>query len=92
MTKPTPKAYIDFERDLWKAADELRSALAENQYKDYVLFLIFTNHFFVQYEIRKEEVTNHLKYPKSNCNTVNFEDRSYMMKDANEFIFYPYVA
>ena len=32
-----PKADIDFENELWNAANELRGAVAENQYKDYVL-------------------------------------------------------
>ncbi|MDZ7604421.1 MAG: type I restriction-modification system subunit M N-terminal domain-containing protein [Cyclobacteriaceae bacterium] len=41
MTTTPPKADIDFEQDLWKAADELRGAVAENQYKDYVLSLDF---------------------------------------------------
>ena len=49
MTKKTPKADIDFERDLWKAADELRGAVAENQYKDYVLSLIFIKHLSERY-------------------------------------------
>lgn len=31
------KADIDFEQELWKAANELRGAVAENQYKDYPL-------------------------------------------------------
>ncbi|OKL40447.1 type I restriction-modification system subunit M N-terminal domain-containing protein [Pontibacter flavimaris] len=31
------KADIDFENELWNAANELRGAVAENQYKDYVL-------------------------------------------------------
>jgi len=34
------KADIDFEKELWTAANELRGAVAENQYKDYVLPLI----------------------------------------------------
>lgn len=34
MAKSTVKADIDFEKDLWGAANELRGAVAENQYKD----------------------------------------------------------
>lgn len=37
------KADIYFEQELWKAANELRGAVTENQYKDYVLPLIFKN-------------------------------------------------
>ena len=36
-----PKADINFEKELWDVANELRSAVAENQYKDYVLSLLF---------------------------------------------------
>ena len=39
-TKPS-KADIDFENELWNAANELRGAVAENQYKDYVAFIAF---------------------------------------------------
>ena len=42
--KPKPKADIDFEQELWNAANELRGAVAENQYKDYVLSLLFVKH------------------------------------------------
>jgi type I restriction enzyme M protein len=31
------KADTDFESKLWNAANELRGAVAENQYKDFVL-------------------------------------------------------
>ena len=43
-TNAKPKADIDFEEELWKAANELRGAVAENQYKDYVLSLLFVKH------------------------------------------------
>jgi len=35
-----PKAHIDFELQLWNAANELRGIVAENHYKDYVLSLL----------------------------------------------------
>jgi type I restriction enzyme M protein len=51
-----PKADIDFEQELWDAANELRGAVAENQYKDYVLSLLFLKHMSERYEMRKEEI------------------------------------
>jgi type I restriction enzyme M protein len=39
-----PKADIDFQKELWDVANELRGAVAENQYKDYVLSLLFLKH------------------------------------------------
>ena len=44
MSKNQAKADINFEQELWKAANELRGAVAENQYKDYILPLIFLKH------------------------------------------------
>ncbi|GAB3815628.1 class I SAM-dependent DNA methyltransferase [Pontibacter rugosus] len=59
-TKQTPsakaKADIDFENELWNAANELRGAVAENQYKDYVLSLLFLKHLSERFEIRKQEL------------------------------------
>lgn len=34
------KADIDFEKELWDAANELRGAVSENNYKNYILMLI----------------------------------------------------
>lgn len=46
------KPDIDFEKELWQAANELRGAVAENQYKDYVLPLIFLKHLSDRYDMR----------------------------------------
>ena len=54
--KTTAKADIDFEQQLWDAANELRGAVAENQYKDYVLSLLFARHLSERYAERKEEL------------------------------------
>lgn len=62
MASKTTKADIDFEQDLWKAADELRGAVAENQYKDYVLSLIFIKHLSERFDIRREELQHQLEY------------------------------
>jgi type I restriction enzyme M protein len=59
-TTPKPKADIDFENELWNAANELRGAVEENQYKDYVLSLLFVKHLSERYEIRQNELSrNH---------------------------------
>ena len=55
-----PKADIDFEKELWSVANELRGAVAENQYKDYVLSLIFLKHMSERYEVRRDELQNQL--------------------------------
>lgn len=63
--KTKPKADIDFEQELWDAANELRGAVAENQYKDYVLSLLFVKHLSERYEIRKDEIKKEFNNPKS---------------------------
>src|SRR5580658_5676941 len=54
--KVKPKADIDFEGELWDAANELRGAVAENQYKDFVLSLLFVRHLSERYVERKSEL------------------------------------
>lgn len=39
---PTPD--INFEKELWDAANELRGAVSENNYKNYILPLVFVKH------------------------------------------------
>jgi type I restriction-modification system DNA methylase subunit len=60
-----PRADIDFENELWNAANELRGAVAENQYKDYVLSLLFVKHMSERYEIRKAELQKEFNTPGS---------------------------
>ena len=63
--KTTAKADIEFEQQLWDAANELRGAVAENQYKDYVLSLLFARHLSERYAERKEELINLASDPES---------------------------
>ncbi|GAA4315757.1 hypothetical protein GCM10023115_26420 [Pontixanthobacter gangjinensis] len=44
------KADIDFEKELWDAANELRGAVSENNYKNYILPLVFLKHLSERYE------------------------------------------
>ena len=45
------KADIDFEKELWDAANELRGAVSENNYKNYILPLVFLKHLSERYDI-----------------------------------------
>lgn len=53
--KTTVKANFDFEQQLWDAANELHGTVAENQYKDYVLSLLFAWYLSERYTGRKED-------------------------------------
>src|ERR1035437_10808424 len=80
-----PKADIDFEAHLWNAANELRGAVAENQYKDYVLSLLFVKHLSERYEIRKAEITQLFDDPKSDYFTKDDKVRNAFLEDELEY-------
>ena len=80
-----PKADIDFEKHLWDAANELRGAVAENQYKDYVLSLLFVKHLSERYEIRKEELSNLVGEPESEYYTTNKKEQQRIINDELEY-------
>ena len=85
-TKTTnTKADIDFENELWNAANELRGAVAENQYKDYVLSLLFVKHMSERYEIRKEEIKSEFSNPKSDYYTTDKAVQLTLMEDELEY-------
>ena len=86
MSKNTIKADINFEQELWKAANELRGAVAENQYKDYVLPMIFLKHMSERYEMRREELVSLLKDEKSPYFTTDKAEINYVLEDADEYL------
>lgn len=81
-----PKADIDFEKELWNVANELRGAVAENQYKDYVLSLIFLKHMSERYETRRDELQNLLQEPKSEYYTTNKKVQDDVLNDPDEYL------
>lgn len=83
---PKPKADIDFEKDLWNVANELRGAVAENQYKDYVLSLIFLKHMSERYETRREELQYLIEDPKSTYHTTNKKEAKAILEDPDEYL------
>src|ERR1044072_4595829 len=83
--KLKPKADIDFELELWNAANELRGAVAENQYKDYVLSLLFVKHLSERYEIRKEEIKTDFTDPKSDYYTTDKAVQLAFLEDDLEY-------
>jgi type I restriction enzyme M protein len=80
-----PKADIDFEQELWDAANELRGAVAENQYKDYVLSLLFLKHMSERYEMRKEEIKSEFTNPKSDYYTSDESVQLTFLDDELEY-------
>jgi type I restriction enzyme M protein len=85
LSKSTAKADIPFEDKLWNAANELRGAVAENQYKDYVLSLLFVKHLSERYELRYAELSRQLNDPKSDYYTTDKKEISYVLEDQLEY-------
>ena len=86
MAKKTTKADINFEQELWKAANELRGAVAENQYKDYILPLIFLKHISERYEVRRETLKTLLNDKTSDYYTKDTEEQNYVLEDPDEYL------
>ena len=79
------KADIDFEKELWDAANELRGAVSENNYKNYILPLVFLKHLSERYEMVHEKLEQELKDPKSEYYTRDPDEISYVLEDRDEY-------
>ncbi len=84
-TASKPKADIDFEAELWEAANELRGAVAENQYKDFVLSLLFVKHLSERYKYRYDELTSALSDPESDYYTIKEKEKKSVLEDDLEY-------
>jgi type I restriction enzyme M protein len=80
---PTPS--IDFEKELWDAANELRGAVSENNYKNYILPLVFVKHLSERYDMVKEELSGLLKDPASTYFTKDKKEITYVLEDEDEY-------
>ena len=85
MAKNTVKADIDFEKELWDAANELRGAVSENNYKNYILPLVFLKHLSERFDIVKEELENTLNEPTSDYYTTDVAEKEYVLSDPDEY-------
>ncbi len=79
------KADIDFEKELWDAANELRGAVSENNYKNYILPLVFLKHLSERFEIVKDELSNVLSEPDSEYYTTDKAEKEYVLADPDEY-------
>lgn len=87
QTKPkgAAKADISFEDKLWNAANELRGAVAENQYKDYVLSLLFVKHLSERYHARYTQLEMELNEPESPYYTTKDAEKQATLTDPLEY-------
>ena len=79
------KADIDFEKELWDAANELRGAVSENNYKNYILPLVFLKHLSERFEIVHDEIKEQLSDPASSYYTIDREEQKFVLLDVDEY-------
>ncbi len=79
------KADIDFEKELWDAANELRGAVSENNYKNYILPLVFLKHLSELYDIVHDVLEELIKEPKSEYYNTDKEEINYVLEDQDEY-------
>ena len=79
------KADIDFEKELWDAANELRGAVSENNYKNYILPLVFLKHLSERYDIVHDEIEGLLKDPQSDYFTTDIDEIDLTLEDRDEY-------
>jgi len=82
---PKQTLNIDFESDLWNAANELRGAVAENQYKDFVLSILFLKHLSERYDIRREWLQNAFNDKNSGYCTDDQAEQEEILNDLDEY-------
>lgn len=81
-----PKADINFEKELWDAANELRGAVSENNYKNYILPLVFIKHLSERYEQVKESLEKQINTPGSDHFTEDDDTRLGILRDPDEYL------
>ena len=79
------KADIDFEKELWDAANELRGAVSENNYKNYILPLVFLKHLSERYDIVHDKLKVLVHDPKSEYYTIDKEEIDYVLDDPDQY-------
>jgi len=80
------KADIDFQKDLFDAATNMRGSVAPADYKHYVLPLIFLRYLSNRFELRKEEIDETVKDPNSDWYTPDEETQQIIKDDPDMYM------
>ena len=75
------KADIDFEKELWDAANELRGAVSENNYKNYIVPLVFLKHLSERSDLVNEQIIMTYKDLTSEYYTTDLKKIKCVEKD-----------
>jgi type I restriction enzyme M protein len=79
------KADIEFQKDLFDAANKMRGSVAPADYKHYVLPLIFLRYLSNKYEQRRTQLEQMVKDPNSDWYTEDKETQMIIMEDYDQY-------
>jgi type I restriction enzyme M protein len=80
-----PEKDIEFEKELWKAADRLRGNIDASEYKHIVLGLIFLKYISDSFYQRKEELEKSINNPKGISFLKDEKSRNYYLKQKDPY-------
>ncbi|MFC0016084.1 MULTISPECIES: class I SAM-dependent DNA methyltransferase [Allobacillus] len=80
------KADIDFQKDLFDAATNMRGSVAPADYKHYVLPLIFLRYLSNRYEQRREELDEMVKDPESDWYAPDTDMQQVIKEDPDMYM------
>lgn len=79
------QADIDFQKDLFEAANKMRGSVAPADYKHYVLPLIFLRYLSNKYEQRRSQLEQMVKDPNSDWFTEDKETQMVIVEDHDQY-------
>ncbi|MDT0163527.1 class I SAM-dependent DNA methyltransferase [Bacillus sp. AG4(2022)] len=79
------QADIDFQKDLFEAANKMRGSVAPADYKHYVLPLIFLRYLSNKYEQRRMQLEQMVRDPKSDWFTEDTEMQMVIIDDHDQY-------
>jgi type I restriction enzyme M protein len=79
------KADIDFQKDLFDAANKMRGSVAPADYKHYVLPLIFLRYLSNKYEQRRKELVQLVNDPGSEYHEFDSEVKEMIIADPDQY-------
>ena len=80
-----PEKEIDFDKELWQAADLLRGNVAANEYRDIILGLVFLKYLSDAFLNRQEEIKALCADKNSEWYTEDAEDITYELDEKDNY-------
>jgi type I restriction enzyme M protein len=77
--------HLEFENDLWKAANRLRGSIESSQYKHIVLALMFLKYISDAFEERKAELTKRMDDSNDDLHEKDEEERNEILNDPDRY-------